>query len=451
MITWFPLGLAYISAVLRKHGHEVTIYQQDQYHYPEEHLTEYLNTHYFDVIGLGIIAGYWQYKRMLSISRAINASKQRPFYIMGGHGPSPEPEYFLRKSGADFVVIGEGENTIIDLLDQIEIGRNYEQVDGIAFIDSNDKCIITKPREQIKDIDTLPFPAWDLFPMDYYALIREPNIINSERCFPMVSGKGCMHKCAFCYRLDKGIRIRDNESIIEEMTILNKKYGINYIAFDDELLMVSEARTIGLSEAIIKSGLKIKWNCQGRLNYAKPEVLKAMKAAGCVWIGYGIESYDDDVLEKMNKRLTVAEIESGIKATLAEGISPGFNIIFGSVGDTKETLDKGINFLLKYDDHSQLRTIRPVTPYPGSPLYYLAIEKGLLKDCADFYENKHLNSDLMAVNFTELSDEKFYDCLFRANKTLLENYTKHKLESNIRAFEKLYFERDVSFRGLRGT
>lgn len=446
---WFPLGAAYIAAVLKKLGHEVTIYNQDQYHYSEEHLTKYLDENYFDVVAMGIIAGYWQYKKLLSISRSINKSKQRPFYILGGHGPSPEPEYFLRKTEANFIVIGEGVETILDLMDYIDKGKELVDIDGIAFL-IDDTLVKTKPRELVKDIDSIPFPAWDLFPIDYYTLMREPHIENSERCLQMVSGMGCPFSCNFCYH-ERRIRIRSNESIIEEMTILNKKYGINYISFVDELLMVSEKRTIELSEAIIKSGLKVKWNCNGRLNYAKPEVLEVMKRSGCVFIGYGIESFDDEALQAMNKNLTCAQIVSGIEATLKVGISPGFNIIFGNLKESAETLDKGVEFLLKYDDHSQLRTIRPVTPYPGSPLYYQAIREGKLRDCADFYENKHTNSDRMAINFTSLSDEDFYKELYKANKTLLENYTKHKLESNIESLQKLYFENDNSFRGFRQT
>ena len=124
-----------------------------------------------------------------------------------------------------------------------------------------------------------------------------------------------------------------------------------------------------------------------------------MKKAGCVFINYGIEAIDNDVLKNMKKSLTTEIIIKGIQATLDAGVSPGFNIIFGNIGDNRQTLKKGVDFLLKYDDGSQMRTIRPVTPYPGSPLYYYAIENGLLKDCEDFYENKHTNSDLLAINF----------------------------------------------------
>jgi radical SAM superfamily enzyme YgiQ (UPF0313 family) len=204
-----------------------------------------------------------------------------------------------------------------------------------------------------------------------------------------------------------------------------------------------------LSEAFIKADLNISWTCNGRLNYARPEVLKAMKRAGCVFINYGIESFDDDMLKVMHKNLTTEQVTRGIEATIAEGISPGLNIIFGNIGETAEVLQKGVDFLLKYDDHAQLRTIRPVTPYPGSPLYYYAIEKGLLKDCADFYENKHTNSDLLAVNFTDLTDDEFYRVLFEANRTLLKSYYKNQLEKNIEVSKKLYLEKDASFRGFR--
>jgi radical SAM superfamily enzyme YgiQ (UPF0313 family) len=174
-----------------------------------------------------------------------------------------------------------------------------------------------------------------------------------------------------------------------------------------------------------------------------------MKETGCVFINYGIEAFDDEALKKMNKGLTTEQITKGIEATLNAGISPGFNIIFGNIGESKETLRKGVEFLLKYNDGAELRTIRPVTPYPGSPLYYYAIEKGLLKDCSDFYENKHVNSDLLAVNFTDMSDDEFYECLMDANTTLIENFYKNKLDLMIGDTKNLYMNRDTSFRGFR--
>jgi hypothetical protein len=136
---------------------------------------------------------------------------------------------------------------------------------------------------------------------------------------------------------------------------------------------------------------------------------------------------------------------------LAAGISPGFNIIFGNIGENREVLNKGVEFLLKYDDGEQLRTIRPVTPYPGSPLYYYAIEKGLLKDCEDFYENKHVNSDLLSVNFTELSDKEFQEALLDSNIRLIQNYYKNKMSLTLDEAKNLYLQQNTEFRGFRQT
>ena len=372
----FPLGIAYIASALRNAGHEVTIYNQDKFHYSQEHLTDYLTRNRFEVVGLGIIAGYYPYIKLIEISEAIKRVNPRPIYILGGHGPSPTPEYFLKKTGADVIVVGEGDITVTELLAALENKKPLASVKGIAYLE-NGRLVTTERRELVKDLDELPFPAWDLFPVDYYSLIRLPHANNTDRVFPVLSGRGCPFRCNFCYRMDDGYRPRTSEGIIEEIQILKKYYNITYIEFSDELFMTSPQRTAALCEAFIKAGLNIKWWCNGRLNYAKPDILKAMKKAGCVFINYGIESMDEATLKTMNKNLNPEQIVSGIKATLAEGISPGFNIIFGNIGETAETLQKGVDFLLKYDDHAQLRTIRPVTPYPGCDLYYHAIEHGL--------------------------------------------------------------------------
>jgi anaerobic magnesium-protoporphyrin IX monomethyl ester cyclase len=289
-----------------------------------------------------------------------------------------------------------------------------------------------------------------MFPIQYYRLYRMPLCNNSDFVMQMLSGRGCTFKCNFCYRMDKGFRPRVNESIIEEIKLLKTDYGITYIAFGDELLMSSKERTINLCNDFIKHNLNIKWSCNGRLNYAKKEVLDVMKKAGCVYINYGIEAFDDQILKNMNKALTTKQVVDGIKATLAADITPASNIIFGNIGENKETLEKGVEFLLRYcADNAEMRTVRPVTPYPGSPLYYYAIEKGLLKNCEDFYENKHTNSDLLAINFTNLTDDEFHEALYESNSMLMNHYITKLKKSYERQMNKLYCERDAGFRGFR--
>jgi len=448
-IHWFPQGIAAIAAVLIKAGHEVHIYNQDLNHYPEEHLTEYLDKNGYDMVGLGVIAGYYQYKKLLSISRAVNASRNRPVYVIGGHGPSPEPEFFLNKTGADAAVIGEGEVTVVELAEAISNKRPLKDIAGIAYRDGG-KVVINPRRPLVKNIDTLPFPAYELFPMEYYRLLRGPHISSGEFALPVLSGRGCTFTCTFCYRMDEGFRPRSAKAIIEEALFLKDKYGITYLLFSDELLMSSPDRTVSICEAFLKAKLGMKWTCNGRLNFARPEVLDIMKKSGCVFINYGIEAMDDVVLKNMKKALNTDTIVKGIEATLKAGISPGLNVIFGNIGDNKETLQKGVEFLLKYDDGAQLRTIRPVTPYPGSQLYYEAIRRGLIKDCEDFY-TRHVNSDLLTVNFTELTDDEFHRALLEANARLLKNYYARKMELSLKEMERLYIGRDAGFRGFRHT
>ena len=450
-ISTFPLGIAYIAAALRDNGHEITIYNQDVYHYTEDHLLEYLNNNKFDVVGTGTCGGYYQYRKMLKISYTINRVHDKPVFIVGGHLVTPEPEYFIDKLKADFIVLGEGEETMQELLLRIENGEPVEHVRGIAYKTKDGAFRQNERRPLIKDIDKIAFPAWDLFPMEHYLLLRMPNIKSDERCMVMYSGRGCVFNCNFCYRMDQGFRPRSAESVIAEMRMLKERYNVKYIAFFDELLVSSVQRATEFCEKLIEADLDMKWDCNGRLNFSKPELLKLMKKAGCVFINYGIESMDEAALKRMNKSLTTKQIIEGIENTLAAGISPGYNIIFGNLGENKESLRLGVEFLLKYDDHDQLRTIRPVTPYPGCPLYYLAIEKGYIKDCEDFYENKHVNSDLLAVNFTDMSDDEVHQALYEANSKLISNYYHASMKMALSTAEDLYVNRNASFRGFRQT
>lgn len=440
----FPLGTAYIANYLKNNGHEVIIYSQDVFHWEESHLTDFLDNNYFDFVGLGFIAGYYQYKKIQKISQAVNQSKNRKHFkfILGGHGPSPEPEFFLRKTNADYVIIGEGETSFLALIS----GQKDNTIDGVVGLDFNN----SNKRSFIKDINSLR-PNWDLFPIENYVLVREYGFKRTSRVMSMVTGRGCPFHCNFCYRMDSGFRPRSNESIIDEIKFLKKNYYIDTISFLDELLMSSEKRVVSLCEDFLKNDLNIEWECSGRLNFASKKVLEIMKRAGCIFINYGIESIDDEALKNMNKHLTVEQIIKGVEETKLVGIKQGLNIIFGNIGEDKEILQRGVDFIKKYGDGCQLRTIRPVTPYPGSDLYYKAIDEGLIKDAEDFYENKHLNSDLAAVNFTKLNDNDYYEALKNGNIELINFYFDKNENRNsvIEQCKNLYDNRDINFRGFR--
>lgn len=448
----FPMGLAALAAYGRRHGFEVDMYSQDIHHYPDEHLTHHLDSHSYDVVGLSFIGAYYPYRKAKAISKAIHAAKRRPFYVIGGHGPSPEPEYFLRRLGADAVVIGEGEETFVDLVNALASQSSLERIQGIAYrID--DKVYVNPGRKVIADIDSLPLPAYDCFPMDTYKRRRDTahlSCVGNRFSIQMLSGRGCKFKCNFCYRIDEGMRLRSPQRIVEEMAYLFGRWGISHFMFYDDLLMESESRTVTLCEAFIRSGPpNMTFICQGRLNYATPEVLKAMKRAGCAYIYYGIESFNDDMLKVMKKALTTDIIRRGVCNTRAAGIQFSPNIIFGNIGETRQHLQNSVDFLLEHDDCAQVRAIKPVTPYPGSPLYHHAIAEGLLEGPEDFYENKHTNTDLLSVNFTPMTEDEFYDALYWANEQVLDHYCSALRGQYHDLLERLYRGRDHAFRGFR--
>ncbi len=444
----FPMGLGYIAAILEKEGYEVDVYSQDMHHYPDEHLKGFLDENHYDVVCISLIAGYYQYQRLIGLSRAINDSKNRPFYILGGYGPTPEPEYFMKVSGADCIVMGEGEETAVELFAAIKEKRHLGLISGIAYKE-NGKCVVNPRRGVVEDLSSIPWPAYHRFPMEYYRLIKRPGQPDTEFTLPMMSARGCTFKCTFCYRMDPGYRAREGDELLAEVEFLYKEYGVTRISFMDDLMMTSIAHTEEICRAFEKANLPVTWDCNGRLNYCTPELLQFMKRAGCVFINYGIEAMDDNVLKLMKKGLRTEQVVKGVEWTLEAGISPGLNMLFGNLGDTKETLQKAVDFLIEYDDQAQRRTIRPVTPYPGSPLYHMAIEQGMLEGPEDFYERKHLNSDLLCCNFTELTDDEVYECLEDANKQLAVNFFNKNRDKALEQIEYLYREKDTSFRGFR--
>ena len=443
-----PLGPCYVAAYLKNNGYkDIHYYSQDIYHYPEEHLTNYISDNNFDVIGLGFTAGYFQYNKIIKICNAINKSKNRPFLVLGGHGPTPVPEFFMKVTGADAVVMGEGEKPFLNLVKALETNASLHTVKGLAFKDDN-RYVINERDEPIKDLDTIPFPYYDLLPMEYYVNAKVFQMKRTERMINMITSRGCNYTCNFCQRLEKGIRFRSVENILDELKKYIRDYRVNFVVFWDELFMYSEKRVAEITEGILNENIKINYWCTGRLNIVNQRILKMLKKSGCSYIDYGIEQFDDTALKKMNKRQTEEQIIKGIELTKKEGIYIGFNIIFGNLGDTRESLRKSIDLLKKYNDYGQLRVIRPVTPYPGSPLYYTAIKRGLLTGPEDFY-NKHKNVELPTVNFTDIPDDEFCKLMFETNREIIKDYYDYLEDETTKNFYDVYYKKDVSFRGAR--
>jgi len=451
----FPLGAGYLASALDQMGAKVDIFDQAAHHQPNYVLAKYLDTTEWDIIGVSFLAARYieTVKPLLDV---ISKHKKGALLVVGGHGPSPIPEYILNTTGVDIVAIGEAEETIVELLDAKVNNKPLSTVNGIAYKEDG-KVITNERRPPIKNLDTIPFPAWHLFDMEKYTTaVRLFNQKANEKSLQILTGRGCTGHCAFCYRLEKGVRLRSIPKVIEEIKLLKDQYGVAYFLFADELFLITKKRFYEFRDALEENDLKIKFVCDARVELLDEEFCKDLKAAGCAFCNVGFESMSQPVLEAMGKRVTVEDNIRAAESLKKANLSTGLNIIWGNPYDTAESLREGVDFIIKYTDYSQLRTIRPVTPYPGSPLYDLAIEKGLLSGPGDFFE-KFKNSDLITVNFTDIQTREMYDLLFRANHDLIKDYyyqlpdklTKEEADKLISDFADLYYRGQTDFRGAR--
>jgi len=421
---WFPQALAAIAS--GQNNCEVIDYTVSK-NFRQYDLTAFLNKNHFDVIGISSCAGYHEYAEYNKIAQAVNKSNSRKefWFIAGGAMFTSEPEYFLDKFGLDSVMFGDGEllgEPPYDPLHKLGMGA----------------------------LDEYEMPAYSSFDIGHYRLMRMPNIQTNEYCLPILSSRGCTNKCSFCYRQDKGIRFRDIKNVVKEIEYLKRYYQISYFAFADELALATKRRAIELAEALMP--LKIHYDMNARLDWIgkdSSEVLTILKKSGLIFLNFGVECYDNKVLAEMNKNLTEEQIVKGLEATLEAGISPGVNIIFGFPSDTPETLTKSLELLAKYDDESQLRTIRPVCAYPGTELYHKAIKEEKCNGPEDFYNNLCRNSDLLGINFTSLSDEDFHAYLKDANSFMIKRYFEKQKERWLKDCENLYDNQNANFKGYR--
>lgn len=449
----FPLGVAYIAAALQGAGVDVSVYCQDVFHTTDEHLMEKIREESYDLIGVGFLAARFV-KTVLPLCKAINKVKGDAWLVLGGHGPSPIPDYVLRATQADVVVVGEGELTMVDLVNCKAENGDLVAVQGIAYRLRDD--VFQNPRRApLIDLDRLPMPAWELFPMETYTTcLVYPGQTAGERSLGMMSARGCSDRCSFCYRLEKGLRLREVDNVVEEIELLHSRYGVNYIIFEDELFVFRKKRLFEFEDALDKKGLSISFSCNARVDRLDREMAQCLKRIGCKKVNVGFEAMNQRVLDGMHKRTTVEQNVAFAELACEEGLNMGLNVMWGNPHDDVGTLRSVVDFLKKYNAYEEVRTIRPVTPYPGSPLFYSAMEKGLLKDEEDFFV-RFKNSDLMTVNFTDLPDDEYYDVLFEANKELISDHFRHVASGDgeeqrlIEAFRNLYFRGDYEFSGAR--
>jgi radical SAM superfamily enzyme YgiQ (UPF0313 family) len=394
-----PHGIAMIAAVLRQRGHEVHILDINGNRFSKQEVIKKVEEEKFEIVGIGgLITVYNYLKWIVPVLREVNPHAS---IIAGGSLGCSIPDIVLKRNDVDIVIDGEGEITIIELVEALRDKRDLHNVRGIYFKEKG-RVVRTPTRNLIRKLDALPLPAYDLLPMETY--LDNP-VVGIGRDIDIVSSRGCPYYCTFCYRLfGNHYRFHSSDYIIRQIKFLKKEYDIDFVSFQDDEFMANKKRVYEFCDKILKEKIEIKWSCTGRVNLVDEEILRLMKKAGCTSVSYGIESGSQKILDLMKKRVTVEQAKRAILLNKKVGLRHPTSFILGMPGETPETVKETIEFCKELN--IPLKSIMFATPYPGTELYQKAKAEGRIVDEEEFIM-KLGDAVSFTINLTDtFSDEE---------------------------------------------
>lgn len=393
-----PLGLGYIASYLILHGINVKII--DGTFQTEREVIDQVRLMKAHIIGIQCILG--TEKASLRLAKALKLDNN--LLIAGGPQASVVPSMFLDQF--DLVVIGEGEQTMLEIIDAFNKKESYHSISGVAFKE-HDQAIYTSPRKAIANLDSLPFPARNLYTNEIYKSMSKMRYGYSITS--MIATRGCPFDCDYCSRAVSGNDYHERSvgNVVDEIEqILG--YGYDRIWIADDAFTFKKDYVISICNEIIKRELRFGWECLSRVDTFDEEMAEIMKQAGCMRIFFGIESGSDDILQIMKKHITVKEATKAIDTAKKSGIRVGAFFIIGYPGENDDTILQTI----KYSNSLPIDHLSYTFPYPmpGTGLYEKVRDRLLAK-----YWNADANSvakhELMFK--TDFSESKLKFALFK--------------------------------------
>lgn len=420
-----PIGLLYMASYVEKKGFEVDIidFQVDFHDWPEIEKRLFLTD--YDFFGITTITS--TVSNAYRIAGIIKRAHPLATVIMGGVHATALPDEALSRSSVDYVIRGEGEEPLSQLLQ----GNSRETIRGLSY-KSNGQIVHVGANSVTEQIDLLPFPAYHKIDIRRY----KPAISSYRRlpAISMITTRGCPGKCTFCNSANIKLRTRSAENILAEISMLVTKFGIREISFYDDTFTVYRNNVEHLCDLLVSHKIDVTWCCFARVDSVTESLLAKMKRAGCHQIMYGIETADERVLKNINKRINKERNENVIAMTKKAGITVRCTFMFGSPGEDMQTIDKTIDYSIHLNPDIVLYNI--TTPYPGTQMFTWAKDNGYLS--TENWDEYDLSKPVMRLpGLSEQAIKKKYRQAFR------RFYLNGKFITG--RIKKLIFERDTTF------
>jgi anaerobic magnesium-protoporphyrin IX monomethyl ester cyclase len=415
----FPVGLGYIAAVLRNAGHEVQVLDLNALRLEQKAIELTIRDTEYDLFGTGgIVTAYSQVKELVRLSKLYHPDVPT---IVGGSVSSSIPETLLTRTPTDIACIGEGEITVVEVAERV--ANRGSQVDltdiaGIQYKDSGGAIIHGPVRPPITNLDALPFPAWDLFPMEIY-LDNPVGVINAAkwndgvpqshavvRSINISASRGCPYRCTYCYHDFMGTKYRHMSAarLVEQICHLVESLGVKYFLIQDDLFIVDRKFVYEFCDRIEETRLGVQWECASRANLVDDELLNRMKKAGCYCTSFGLESGSPEILKEMNKRVTIDQAENAIRLIHKHFGFKYHSMMIGMPSENLRTIQESIDFCIRNDFNPQV--VFYATPYPGTELYSQARQRGLIQDEEQFVLTLNEQGENISCNMTHFTDKE---------------------------------------------
>ena len=367
------IGPLLIASALEQRGHRVQVIDAEAQELDDRGLVRELSDFGPDL--LGIHANLMVFRHALRSARAMKLAFPRLPIIVGGPAVTSLPDAVMSHPAFDFGVVGEGERTIVELVDVLGAGHVPANVKGIVFRDG-ETVIATPPREPEQNLDLLPMPARHHVRFDLYRDV----ILGKRRFTNVLCNRGCPYHCLFCdpkNKLGQKPRFRSVESIVDELTCLKRDFGVENIFFNDDTFTLNRTQVLGLCERMLRDRLGIAWSCRTRVNLVDFELLSMMHKAGCQRIDFGVESGDDAVLKALRKGITVEQTIEAFEACGRAGIDTLAFLMIGGPAETRETAKRTLRLAARINPTYVAPAQCRIFP-PGTELVRIAAERGLI-------------------------------------------------------------------------